>query len=208
MLEFFSKFFRREKLSEAKLIKRTSRELMDLVAKSAFRVFRDEEFRRQFNFSKIEQVEQDRLFNELEVTALCLLLFVLEEAEEWVRTERIIFWQRVRQRIVKDFLGWLRELKIAPQYISLWKKVIEMRYKEYKEWLPKIYQGAGIADPKFIESTDERRKTTYTRFMTIAIGAIHHLRRGETNPKDPFFKEVRTWLEVLNHQLEEKITKI
>lgn len=190
------------------MIKKTSQGLIKFVSQSAFKVFKDDEFRKQFNFLKIEKMEQDRLFNELTVSAICLLLFVLEDWVKWLNVEKANFWQKVREGIVKDFLNWLKELKIAQEYIDLWEKVIEMRYQEYKERLPKIYQGVGMADPKFIESNDEQRKAGYVRFMTIAIGAIHHLRRGKTNPKDPFFKELRTWLEVLNSQLEEKILKI
>jgi len=131
-----------------------------------------------------------------------------KKTEKLVREEKISFWQEIHKRIVNDFLNWLKELKIPSQYIDLWRKVIEMRYEEYKEWFPKIYQGAGITDSKFIESNDERRKAGYVRIMTVAIGAIHHLRRSKTDPKDPFFKELRTWLEVLNYQLEGKIIKV
>lgn len=204
MFDLFFEFFGKEK-DEEWLAKRTSQKLINFVVHSAFRVYKDEEFRDQFNFFSLDKVEQDRLFNELEITALCFLLFILDSANEWARFEKVIFWQKVRQRVIKDFLNWLKELKIPSQHTLLWRKVIKMRYNEYREDWPKIYQVAGLADPKFIKSNKERRKKGYVRIMTIAIGALYHLRRGKTSPKDAFFKELRTWLEVLNSQLEEKI---
>lgn len=211
VLGVFSKFFGRGEVSEGegededKLVERRSRELVSFVAHSAFHIFKDGEFRQQFDFSKQGRTEQDRLFNEFTLSAFCLLLFILEDASAWGREERVFFWQRVRQGIIKNFLDWFKEIGVPSKYISLWRKVIDMRHKEYKEDLPKMYEASGEADPEFIKSNNERYKESYVRLMTIAIGALHHLRRGKTSPQDPFFKELRVWLEVLNTQLEKKI---
>lgn len=207
MLKLFSKFFAPRKISEEELIKETSKELVNFVINSAFKIFKDEEFRKQFNFLEQEKIEQDRLFNELSLTSICLLLLLLDTASDWWQNEKRYFWQKVKSRIAKRFQEWLKELGISQKYVSLWEKLIKMRYNEYKKNLPKLYQASGMVDPEFIKSDDERRKVGYARFMAVSIGAIHHLRKGEANPKDPFFKELRTWLEVLNSQLEEKIVR-
>lgn len=207
MLKLFFKFFAPRKISEEELIKETSKELVNFVVSSAFKVFKDEEFRKQFNFSEQENIEQDRLFNELSLTSICLLLLLLDTASDWWQNEKRYFWQKVKSRIAERFQEWLKELGISQKYVSFWGKLIKMRYNEYKRDLPKLYQASGIVDPEFIKSDDERRKVGYVRFMAVSIGAIHHLRKGKANPKDPFFKELRTWLEVLNSQLEEKIVR-
>ena len=184
----------------------TSRRLIDFVLKSVFEVFKDEEFRRYFNFFRQREEEQDRLFNELGVTGLCLLLFALDDI--YLKShDKIHFWREVRQKTPQMFQGWLKELGIHRKHISPWGKLIKMRYQEYQIDRKEVRQELEKHDKEFSAYEGEAAKSAYVRFMAVAIGAIHHLRRGKTNPKDPFFSHLRTWLSILDIQLEKEILR-
>ena len=55
------------------LIKLLSTKLSEIVAETAFEFWQSIEFRKLIDFNQIPQAEQDRIFNELEVTGLGLL---------------------------------------------------------------------------------------------------------------------------------------
>lgn len=206
MLNWISEFFyfNKQKLEES--VDETGRRLIDFVLKSAFEVFKDEEFRRYFDFFRQRKEEQDRLFNELSLTGLCLLLFNLDDIH-LKSYDKIHFWREVRQKTPQMFQGWLKELGISGQHISPWGKLIKTRYQEYQTDRQKVRQELEKHDKEFAVHEMEAAKNAYVRFMAVAIGAIHHLRRGKTNPKDPFFSHLRTWLSILDIQLEKEILK-
>lgn len=194
------------KLKAGESVDEISQRLVNFVLKSAFEVFKDEEFRRCFDFVRQKQEEQNRLFNELGVTSLCLLLLVLEDVP-WRNQEKIHFWREVRQRTPKMFQDWLKELGLPRPYVSLWGELIQMRYKEYQRDRRQVRQELEKYDQEFANFDIEAAKSAYVRFMAVAIGAIHHLRRGKTSPKDPFFRHLQTWLGVLNSLLEKEISR-
>ncbi len=56
----------------------TAGALVQAAAASAFQLFRDTEFRRLAGFEQLSQAEQDRIFNELVVASVVLIMLVLE----------------------------------------------------------------------------------------------------------------------------------
>lgn len=191
------------------LVKETSHSLVVSALNSAHKVFLDRKFREFFDFEKQKQVEQDRLFNELSVTALCLLLFILEDIA--VRKKDDVdryFLEQVRQQIPYVFQDWLLKIGVPKKFASMWAGLIDMRYEEYQKNQQEFKQEMQKRNKVFQKEKSEMAKDAYVRFQSIAIDAIHHLRRGKTNPKDPFYKHLLTWLGVLNIQLEKKIYKI
>jgi hypothetical protein len=212
MLNWFSKIYGQlvesifglKELRTDESVDKVSKRLVDFVLKSAFEVFKDEEFRRYFDFSRQKQEEQDRLFNELGLTAFSLLLLILDEAPSRSQ-EKIRFWQQVRQRVPEMFQEWLKRIGTPRQYVLLWGQLIKKRYEEYRQDQREVRRELERYNQEFANFDIEAAKSAYIRFMAVAIGAIHHLRRNKTNPKDPFFKHLQTWLGILNSRLEREI---
>lgn len=196
----FGRFKKEESAEEA------SRRLVNFTLKSAFEVFKDEEFRRYFDFFRQKREEQDRLFNELGLTGLCLLLFTLDDIYLMSR-DRIHFWREVRQKTSEMFKSWLRDLSISSQYVSFWARLIDKRYEEYQKDQREVRRELERHDKEFVQNDDEAAKSAYVRFVAIAIGAIHHLRKGKVSARDPFFSHLKTWLGILNIQLEKEILR-
>ena len=206
MLNWIYKFFSFNKRKLEESVDDISHRLVKFVLDSAFEVFKDDEFRRYFDFNRQKNEEQDRLFNELSLTGLCLLLLTLDDIVS--RTyDKIRFWREVRQRTPKMFQSWLKEIGVPRKNISIWSKLIMARCEEYQKDQIEIRREMERHDKEFSAYDNEAAKETYVRFMAIAIGAIHHLRQNKVNPSDPFFSHLRTWLGILNIKLEKEILK-
>jgi hypothetical protein len=187
-----------------KLADKTSQDLVLFALNSAFKVFRDNEFRSFFNYTKQPRAEQDRLFNELGLTSICLLLFAIEDIS-YLNDEERYFWQNVKEKIPIFFEGWLLNLGIDKKHINIWSSLIEKRCKEYQRCQVKYRQIKNSYDKDFANDENERLKDFYIRYQAVSIGSLFHFRKKGTDIKDPLLKYLKTWLSVLNGQIEKKV---
>ena len=184
--------------------KKLAEKLVRMVCHSAFGFFKDEEVRKMLNFSSLEQGERDRIFNELELSGLCLIMFMVEDRADLIEKEKEL-WIKTKEEIPRSFIRWLSDLGIEKHYLNLWKKLIEMRYKEYKKDQPKIksimmqeLEESSDIDPLFLD--------VYTLVQSVSMGSLFHIRRGKTSIKDPLYKHLRIWLLSLFVKIENKMT--
>lgn len=177
--------------------------LVRLVSGSAFSVFSDEQFRQMVNFEKQKQVEQDRIFNELVVTGLMLLLMMINDFLPDVEPERKQFWQDIKEGIPDLFVNWLKEVGVGDKFTAIWKKLIYLRRDEYKKEqvvTRRIFLGGESAN-----ISNEAFKDAAVRVETATVGSLLHITRGQAKPNDPLRKHLRTWLSALNHKLETRV---
>jgi len=192
--KFFSKYLKPEEEGEF---------LVRLVSESAFCVFSDEQFRRMINFEKRKQVEQDRIFNELVVTGLVLLLMMISDFLPDVDPERKQFWQDIKEGIPALFAGWLKGVGVEEKFAALWEKLIHLRWDEYKKEQAatrRIFFGAALGNIQ-----NEAFKDAAVRVETTTVGSLLHITRGKAKPDDPLRKHLRAWLSALNHKLETRV---
>lgn len=173
--------------------------LAALVAQAAFDFWEDKEFRRMINFEKISKTEQDRIFNELEVTILGLVALHAEERPILIR---------MQQETVNTFIEIMAKLGIEEEYLDTWKLLIKMRFKEYKE----DFRMALKESKKWEELKDEDKfRPVWARIETLTIDGLRHIKRGKVEKEDPLWKYLRKWLtmmEVLFEKvLEESLIK-
>ncbi len=172
-------------------VERVSGRLLSQVTHAAWDIFRSPELRRLMTFEKIDQTEQDRIFNELVVCGLTLVLLSLETVTRMVEDDAKVFTQSLRQDLSIAYARQLGQLGIAKKYQRLWNRLVEMRCDEYREdWLE--YR-AQLPDPEHANPWPK----------VIAIGGLHHLRRGKTSPQDPMFSQLIAWI----HRLDAAVTK-
>jgi len=177
--------------------------LIRTVTSSAFRVFLDNHFRTMVNFAKQNQTEQDRMFNELVVTALLLLISIVKDRLYFITTDRQEFWRRVLEQIPGNLVNWLGSLGIEKKYADIWRKLIDLRLNEYQErqsqtrlaWTEEINQNPN----------QERLNDAMVRVETLTVSSMLHLTRGQAERDDPLRRRLRTWLSVLNNKLESRV---
>ncbi|MDO8499000.1 MAG: hypothetical protein Q7S44_04410 [bacterium] len=66
----------------------TPEKVAEIVAQASYDLWKDEEFRKMVNFETLSQTEQDRIFNELEVTLLGLVFLQAEQQPLLLDTQK------------------------------------------------------------------------------------------------------------------------
>ena len=162
----------------------------------AFKIFRDKKFRQLIKFNKLQQVEQDRIFNELVLAGIVLIMLTLESPDLRIKNEFKEYFDFVREKIPEAHLGYLKELGIERKHRRLWKKLINMRYNEYYDNRLKTREAAISMESKEEEMTIKKLEDIQLTLPvnTVAIGCHHHICRGKTKGKDELFKLILRWL--------------
>lgn len=162
------------------------------AAASAHELFRDKEFRRLAGFERLSQGEQDRIFNELVVAFLVLIMLLLEAPDLRVPRELRSYLAGLDKRISAAHVEHLRTLGVEADHLRDWEKLISMRYEEYARDRHEV-RGAAMK----IESADKRldlddlsRIQLLLPVQTVAIGCHHHICRGNTDGQNDLFKQI------------------
>jgi hypothetical protein len=186
----------------AKLLLESSKRLAKYVASVSFEFWQRKDFRLYTNFAKLSQTEQDRIFNELEVTILGLFVLRFDYALGFTDDAFKPVIKTMRREIVESFIMMFVELGVEKKYVDIWRKLIDMRLKEYREDL-KIAMKESEDMPEF--KGDEVLRSTWARVETITIDCLTHIRRGNVEEGDPLWKLLRKWVMVQDARLNELV---
>ncbi|NLF40740.1 hypothetical protein GX586_14955 [bacterium] len=164
--------------------------LADAAAHAAFRLFRDRTFRRLAAFDSLDQGEQDRIFNELVVSWLVLVMLMLEAPDLGIDDDMRPYLGDVSKHIPKAHVGKLRELGIEDEHLRIWDKLIDMRYQEYARDRHGVRAAAMKieAADKELGANDFAKIQLCVPVQAVAIGCHHHVCRGRTEGRDELFK--------------------
>ncbi len=158
----------------------------------AFRIFEDKKFRALLEFEKLERVERDRIFNELVIATLTLIMLTLDAKD--LQTAELMgeYFSLVRDEIPKAHRETLKGYGIEKEHLDLWDKLISMRYDEYsKDKQEARYAAMQVEvahkEDGALDRNDMEGITLIVPVQTVAIGAHHHICRGKTEGKDTLF---------------------
>ncbi|MEK7504415.1 MAG: hypothetical protein AAB550_02860 [Patescibacteria group bacterium] len=170
------------------------RKLTEAVGATAFKLFKNERFRKLIFFDSITQLEQDRIFNELVLAVLTVIMLTCDAPD--IPEENKVFFQKIKDDLPKMYISQLRSMSIENKYLKQWITLINMRYQEYTDDKVKAREAAMI-----VESQDKDidiKKLSEIQLMlplqTVAIGCHHHICRGKTDGRDDLFKMIIRWL--------------
>jgi hypothetical protein len=168
----------------------TAAALSQAAASSAFHLFRGEQFRRLARFQQLSQTEQDRIFNELVVASLVLIILLLEAPDLRVPSESRDYLGGVKNRIPKAYVEGLRKLGIETEHLRGWEKLISMRYEEYARDRHDVRAAAMEIESseKSLNLDSLSKIQMLVPVQAVAIGCHHHICRGETKGEDELFK--------------------
>lgn len=175
---------------------RLTAEMLDRAASSwAFKLFEDKQFRKLAKFEEISPAERDRIFNELVLANLTLIMLALEAKDiQLIKRQPELkgYYSLVQEEIPPAHLRQLGEYGIEPKHLKLWKKLIGMRFEEYGE-----SRLAARAAAMEIEARELKRDLAaedmdnihlMLPLNTVAIGAFIHICRGKTDGRDELLK--------------------
>ena len=162
------------------------------ISQSGFEFWQDSEFRKLVSFDSLSQTEQDRIFNEVVVTGLGLLVLYLDGAvAEITLTKHQVYFDQLQKDSLKFFISYLEEIGIPKKFVKIWQKLIDMRLEEYRE----DYQLALGESSNWKEfKGDLKMRKTWAQIETVTIDGLSHIRRGKVKKDDPLWKMLRFWL--------------
>ena len=168
----------------------TAAALDQAAASYAFQLFSDKEFRRLLSFDRLSQVEQDRVFNELVVAYVVLVILVLEAPDLRVPDEFRGYLVGLNEKIPKAHLDYLRTLGVDTEHLRDWEKLIAMRYDEYAKDRHEVRAAAMKIESseKVLDLDDLSKIQMIVPVQAVAIGCHHHVCRGDTRGHDDLFK--------------------
>lgn len=172
------------------MAKKTAAVFVRAAGGSAFQLFQDKQFRQLAGFEQLSQTEQDRIFNELVVAALVLIMLVLEAPDLRVAAEFRGYLSDLIKKIPKAHIDYLRRSGVETEYLRDWEKLIAMRHEEYAGDRHEVRAAA-----MQIESTEKglsldnlSKIQMLVPVQAVAIGCHHHICRGDTKGQDELFK--------------------
>jgi hypothetical protein len=172
--------------------KATAAGLSQSAAAVAYELFRDREFRRMAGLEQLSQTEQDRIFNELVVGFLVLIMLVLEAPDLRVSSERRSSLADLNKQIAEAHVEHLKTLGVQSDHLSDWAKLISMRYEEYARDKHEV-RGAAMrieSAKKSLDLDGLSRIQLLLPVQTVAIGCHHHVCRGHTDGQDELFNRI------------------
>lgn len=166
----------------------------------SFDLFRNKKFRKLAKFNTLNQTEQDRIFNELVVSAHVLIMLTLEapdlRLDEQLKDAYREFLIKAKDEIPNAYMNQLRELGIPNKFLKVWKKLFEIRYDEYEKDKNEVRM-AGIELESKKGDVDVKKLKDIQIMLPInvvAMGAHRHILRGKTKGRDELFKMLIKWL--------------
>lgn len=181
--------------------------LLDKLIFSAFHVFNDPQFREKADFENLSQEEQDRIFNELEVSSICSCLFIIERRELIIGNRDFHFWKEVCKYLPESLKKRLLGYGVDEENAGLLKKLIKMRKDEYEKISDNLLEYMDN-DEKFKDVGKRISKEILSQANSIAIGTIDHIRRGKLKKGDKLIKYFHSWLIPLDIKITKFVKKL
>ena len=176
--------------SEEELAELTATAMDRAACGYAHHLYWRKDFQRLARLKKLEQVEQDRIFNELVVSCVVLLMLVHEAPDLRVDEDMKPHMQRIKEALPGAHLNELREMGVKEQHLRDWGELIRLRHEEYAKDRHEVRaagmelaSGDGALDPE-----DLREIQLMLPLHTVAIGCHDHVVRGESKGRDELFK--------------------
>jgi hypothetical protein len=170
----------------------TAAGLSQMAAASAYELFLDKGFRRLAGIELLGQVEQDRIFNELVVAFLVLVMLLLEAPDLRVPLELRSYLAGLNQRISEAYVENLKTLGVETDHLRDWAKLISMRYEEYARDKHEVRAAAMQIESaeKSLDLDGLSKIQLLVPVQAVSIGCHHHVCRGNTDGRDDLFKQI------------------
>lgn len=174
----------------AKVISLSSQNLAQFVAGSAFEFWQRKDFRLYVNFENIPRTEQDRIFNELELSIIGLFILKFDHTLSTAKDEQKVVISALKKDLAPAFMQILADAGVEQKFIDQWDYLIDMRLKEYQKDLKiALKESSSWEELK----GDEDMRIAWARIETITIDCLSHVRRGDVKEGDPLWKLLRKW---------------
>ena len=170
----------------------TAATLAQAGASAAFQLFKDKRFRKLAGFDRLSQTEQDRIFNELVVASVVLIMLLLEAPDLRMADEFRVYCAELRARIPRAHVNQLGSMGVEGEHLRDWERLITMRYEEYARDRHDVRAAAmGLeSSEKGLTVDGLSNIQLLVPVQTAAIGCHDHVCRGNTDGRGELFKTI------------------
>lgn len=189
MLWFYIRYWRKFFFFRPKDPKKVADKMVKKIMISSVKFFNDPDIRKLINYSKIDQKEKDRILNEIVLSGLGLAILSVETMSKTGSGERQSHSKLIAEEITDYYPNYLAKWGTKEEHVEMWRKLIEMRCKEYRKDFNKHKQ----------ELPSVRDSNPWTPIA--ATGGAFHILRGEFGPKNDFFKHFSPWMKMLEGKI-------
>jgi len=178
--------------SAAEVTAETARALDLAAAHYAHGMYWHKDFQRLARLDGLGQGEQDRIFNELVLGCIVLIMLALEAPDLRTRREMKGQFQGIRDALPKAHVRYLRELGVESEYLKDWEKLIGMRFDEYGRDRHGVRAAAMQLESreKDLDLDGLSRIQLMVPLQAVAIGTHDHICRGKTGGRDDLFRYI------------------
>jgi hypothetical protein len=170
----------------------TAANLSQAASSAAYELFCDQAFRRMAGFERLSQAEQDRIFNELVVAFLALVMLLLEAPDLRVAPELRSYFAELKKRIPAAYVEQLKSLGVEARHLRDWEKLISLRYEEYARDKHEVRSAAMQIESaeKTLDLQGLSKIQLLVPVQAVAIGCHDHICGGKTAGQDNLFKRL------------------
>jgi len=156
---------------------------------AAVKLFRDKRFRRLAALEQLDQTEHDRIFNELVVTCLTLIMLLLEAPDLRVAGDFQRYLADMSKKIPRAHLDHLESLGVESDPLQDWEKLIAMRYEEYARDRHSVRAAAMQIESatKVLDLDGLSKIHLLLPLQVVAIGCHDHICRGDMEGRNDLF---------------------
>jgi len=163
------------------------------VAMKSYSLWKDSQFRHLISFSELTNKQQDKIFNDLQLTALFYVLLFLEDKSEKSRDLNSVVYANIAEYVFESFLDMMRDVNLTNKQISLWKKLINLREQEYRQDLKYIMKESKKWD--VFSKENKKLHEAWGRLATLSLGVLRKIKRGyKYSARDRLWRLIRRWL--------------
>ena len=167
--------------------------LNEFMLPSVWKLFRDQKFRTVAGFRALPVAEHDRIWNELIVANISMIVLTLDAASSAVPPEDLHFWQEVQGHIPKQFQRELVRVGVSGENAKTMRQLIAMRDAEYADLARALKKTGEFRDEMSHDFPNEMRDFV-ADIHSVSICTANHITRGKLKAGDPLIRVLRWWL--------------
>lgn len=154
------------------------------------KMYNGRQFQKLAKLDSLTKTEQERIFNEVILAPLTMLMLTFEAPDLNQPDEFKDFLRSVRDEIPKVHVAYLKEIGVEKKFLKLWDKLLAMRFEEYAR--DKLDARQAMMDDKakeeMLEMSGLREINLLVIPFTVAVGCHQHICRGKGMKNQELFK--------------------
>lgn len=177
--------------------------MIEDAAKSAMKCFKDEKFQKIAQWEKGTEQRDAMVWNELLATAVCTVMFVVDESIQYVPGDKREYWRAVQEALKPAFWSLLKLAGITEENLAGWQQFLAMRQEVATMGQEEVAAAYGKRFSRL--STPDREMTVR---VTALVTACHlNLRSRGGEPIQALAEYLECWIGDFDHQCQRRMQK-